>query len=110
LHSDAQLIRRSVVPPEVRRQQKQIHPKIQLMRQPPCRDLANVVERSHAAVSCNRAAHASFANSGENPRDTRIEDAQIAASVAIDDCNFCNRRRDAARRRAVHTPNAAVAD
>ncbi len=51
-----ELIARLIVAPEVRRQQEQVDAKMQLMRQSPGGNVANVVGAVHAVARCNRVA------------------------------------------------------
>ena len=80
-----------VIPPEVWREQKQIHPKIQLMRQAPCGDFANVVEAGHPDKRCNPAARAAFAISGRISMARLIDDEETAYRDVRIDRSFCNR-------------------
>lgn len=74
-----------VIPPEVRRQQKQIDPQIELMRQAPGGDVANVVEAGHADRRCNPAARAVFGISGGISMARLIDDEETAyRAVQID--------------------------
>jgi hypothetical protein len=60
-----QLMQARVMPLEIGRQQEQVDPQIQLMRELPGRDFGEVTERRHATAWCNRAAVSGIVESGE---------------------------------------------
>lgn len=57
-HGFAQLIRASIMPLEVRRQQEQVDAQIEQMRELPGSDIAEIGGSRHAGTWCNRSAAA----------------------------------------------------
>jgi len=59
-----QLMQAGVMPLEIGRQQEQVDPQIQLMRELPGSDFGEVTGHRHATAWCNRAAATGFVESG----------------------------------------------
>ena len=71
-----------VVAPEVRREQKQLDAQVQLVGEPPGRDLGDMTVDGHAAASSNRIARWEFAFSGAISRHRGSHVAESAMRIS----------------------------
>jgi hypothetical protein len=92
----AQLFAACEVFPKLRTAQKDLNPKVDLVRELPCHDFPEVLVSSHGDESCNRIAAAIFKKSFGNGEAGVPWIAETATYRARSRCNFCDtpQRRD----------------